>query len=465
MDMRTLSFFAAVVTAASVNAAAPRITSTSFGFNPDNRLATIRYELADAPGIVTFDVETNRTGAASADKDDWISIGGEHLREVSGDVNRFVEDTGEHIILWKPDGEWPDRSVAPGAIRAVVTAWSPDTPPDYLVVDLVNPSNRWFYLSEAHFPRGGITNDFYRQQSIVMRKIPAAGVIWTMGLSSEDFSNVSSDMTFNAPQHYVKLTDDYYIGVFELTMGQVCKFTNAEMVKGYINKFYHTDSTGNANAYQHYHRFHNGDTNNCPAGEMTMKFLRTTSSSSALNWPACRHWVDPKSWLGKVRAKTGVDFDLPTEAQWEFACRAGTGTMTYSGNYSPGASGNVSRAEHLKPIAWYDETAGGFLHRVGTKKANGFGLYDMIGNIDELCLDWYAADCGIGDADVTASVFEDPQGPALGDGRVYRGSYCLYSYVAMYSAARHPKQQWYGARLMCPVGLLFPAAEKSTPAQ
>jgi formylglycine-generating enzyme required for sulfatase activity len=139
--------------------------------------------------------------------------------------------------------------------------------------------------------------------------------------------------------------------------------------------------------------------------------------------------------------------------------------MTYSGNYSPGASGDVSRAEHLKPIAWYDETAGGFLHRVGTKKANGFGLYDMIGNIDELCLDRYSIDCGIGDADVTVSVFEDPQGPASGDERVYRGSYCLFSYVTMYSAARHPKQQWYGARLMCPVGLLFPAAEKIAPAQ
>ena len=463
--MKKLSLFAVAVAAASVNAATPRIASTSFDFNAANRLATIRYELADAPGIVTLDVETNRAGAATADAADWISIGGEHLREVVGDVNRYVEDLGEHILLWKPDREWPDRSVASGAIRAVVTAWTLETPPDYLVVDLVNPSNRWFYAGEAFLPRGGITNDFYRQDAIVMRRIPAAGVKWTMGLSSADFSNVSSDMTFNAPQHYVKLTDDYYIGVFELTMGQVRKFTNVEMVKGYINKFYHTDSTGTASAYQYYHKFHNGDTNNCPAGEMTMKFLRTTSSSSALNWPACRHWVDPKSWLGKVRARTGVDFDLPTEAQWEFACRAGTGTMTYSGNYSPGASGNVSREEHLKSIAWYDETAGGSLHRVGTKKANGFGLYDMIGNIDELCLDWYVVDCGIGEADVETAVFVDPQGPSSGSERAYRGSYCLYSYTATYSAARHAHQQWYGARLMCPVGLIFPDGEKSTPAQ
>ena len=462
--MKTLALFAVAVAAASVNAATPRIASTSFGFNPDNRLATIRYELADAPGIVTLDVETNRTGAATADAADWISIGGEHLREVVGDVNRYVEDLGEHILLWKPDREWPDRSVASGAIRAVVTAWTLETPPDYLVVDLVNPSNRWFYAGEAFLPRGGITNDFYRQDAIVMRRIPAAGVKWTMGISSVDFKNTDAEI-FNAPQRYVRLTSDYYMGVFELTMGQVRKFTSAEMVKGYINKFYHTDSTGKVNAYQYYHKFHNADTNNCPAGEMSEKFLRTTSSSSALNWPACRHWVDPKSWLGKVRAKTGVDFDLPTEAQWEFACRAGTGTMTYAGNYLSGGSGLASREAYLKPVAWYDETAGGCLHRVGTRRPNGFGIYDMIGNIDELCLDRYSIDCGIGDADVTASVFEDPEGPASGDERVYRGSYCLYSYVAMYSAARHRKQQWYGARLMCPVGLLFPAAEKSAPAQ
>ena len=77
-----------MATAASVaSAVEPRIASTSFALNADNRLVTIKYVLADAPGIVTLDVQTNRTGIATADGPDWVSIGGEHLREVVGDVN------------------------------------------------------------------------------------------------------------------------------------------------------------------------------------------------------------------------------------------------------------------------------------------------------------------------------------------------------------------------------------------
>ena len=456
---RTLLAFL-LFAASAVYAVDPQVGSVSFDFNKDNRLATIRYVLADAPGIVTLDVQTNRTGAATAVEADWVSIGGEHLREVVGDVNRYVEELGEHILLWQPDKSWPDHEVPAGAIRAVVTAWSPQTPPDYMVVDLVNASNRWFYLGEDFLPRGGITNDYYRQNAIVMRKIPASGVKWTMGMSSTDYANTGM-ASYNMQQHYVKLTNDYYMAVFELTIGQVRKFSTIQWVNGYINKFSNTDGTGTANAYQYYLKFDNGDTNNCPAGEMKHTFLRTSATDAAHNWPAGRHWVDPKSWLGKVRAKTGVDFDLPTEAQWEFAARAGTGTLTPLGNYT--AASQVLRNANLKPVAWYDETAGGKLHRVGTKMANGFGLYDMIGNIDECCLDWYAADYGIGAADVETTVFIEPEGPATGSKRSYRGGYCLYSYVAMYTASRHTNLQWYGARLMCPVGLLFPDDEKATP--
>lgn len=460
---RTLLAFL-LIAASAVYAVDPQVGSVSFDFNKDNRLATIRYVLADAPGIVTLDVQTNRTGAATASAEDWVSIGGEHLREVVGDVNRYVEELGEHILLWQPDKSWPDHEVPAGAIRAVVTAWSTQTPPDYLVVDLVNPSNRWFYLGEDFLPRGGITNDYYRQDSIVMRRIPAAGVKWTMGMSSTDYANTGM-ASYNMQQHYVKLTNDYYMAVFELTIGQVRKFSTIQWVNGYINKFSNTDGTGTANAYQYYLKFDNGDTNNCPVGEMKHTFLRTSSTVAAYNWPTARHWVDPKSWLGKVRAKTGVDFDLPTEAQWEFACRAGTGTMTYLGNFSK--NDQASRVANINPIAWYDATVGGTsvgkLHRVGTKLANDFGLYDMIGNIDELCLDWLATDYGIGEADVETTTFLEPEGPTTGSNRAHRGGYCLTSYNTTHSASRHPNQSWFGARLMCPVGLLFPDGEKSTP--
>ena len=128
--MKNSILVAVVACACALHAVEPRIESTSFDLNADNRLVTIKYVLADAPGIVTLDVQTNRTGIATADGPDWVSIGGEHLREVVGDVNRSVEDLGEHILLWQPDKSWPDHEVPAGAIRAVVTAWSPQTPPD-----------------------------------------------------------------------------------------------------------------------------------------------------------------------------------------------------------------------------------------------------------------------------------------------------------------------------------------------
>jgi len=462
--MKNTIFLAAVATCTcSLLAADPTIdqAGVTFDFNALNRLATINYTLSGAPAIVTADIQTNRTGAATADADDWISVDTANAALV-GDVHRMIESDGDHKILWHPDATFGDHDIAPGAIRAVVTAWSPQTPPDYLVVDLVNASNRWYYASEASLPHGGIGSDYYRQDAIVMRRIPAAGVKWTMGAASDK----RFDQT-NVQQHYVRLTNDYYMAVFELTVGQIRKFAYIEGTK-YINRFYYYDSriSQYVSAYQYYVKYYEADTNNCPAVEMGHGFLRCYTNSSVTNWPGGRHWVYSGSALGKMRAKTGVDFDLPTEAQWEFACRAGTGTMTPSGDFTASTHYSV-----LSGIAWYDhnrptgyDSGTGPVHRVGTRNPNPYGLYDMLGNVGEICLDWYAADYCIGSADVTSKVFVEPEGPATGSARVFRSYNCRWNYAGMHSAARYnSSSHWYGARLMCPVGLLFPAGEKAEP--
>lgn len=463
--MKNTIFLVAVATCTcSLLAADPTIeqAGVTFDFNVLNRLATINYTLSGAPAIVTADIQTNRTGAATADADDWISVDTANAALV-GDVHRMIESDGDHKILWHPDATFGDHDIAPGAIRAVVTAWSPQTPPDYLVVDLVNASNRWYYASEASLPHGGIGSDYYRQDAIVMRRIPAAGVKWTMGAASDK----RFDQT-NVQQHYVRLTNDYYMAVFELTVGQIRKFAYIEGTT-YINRFYYWDNriSNYVSAYQYYVNYYEADTNNCPAVEMGHGFLRCNTSSSVTNWPGGRHWVYSGGPLGKMRAKTGVDFDLPTEAQWEFACRAGTGTMTPAGDFTASTYSTV-----LNGIAWYNGNRpagysnwGGPVHRVGTRASNQYGLYDMIGNVGEACLDWYAADYGIGSADVTSTVFVEPEGPATGSGRVCRGYYARYDYPGMLSASRSKldSSMWYGARLMCPIGLLFPDGEKAAP--
>jgi formylglycine-generating enzyme required for sulfatase activity len=98
------------------------------------------------------------------------------------------------------------------------------------------------------------------------------------------------------------------------------------------------------------------------------------------------------------RLPPGYEYQLPTEAQWEYACRAGT-----SGAY-PGK---------LDDIAWYEANSGGETHPVAQKQPNAWGLYDMCGNVGEWCADWYGGYPG--------GRVHDPAGPRSGNYRVIRG--------------------------------------------
>ncbi len=102
------------------------------------------------------------------------------------------------------------------------------------------------------------------------------------------------------------------------------------------------------------------------------------------------------------RLPTGYAYTLPTEAQWEYACRAGT-IGPYYGNGSLGA------------VGWYINNSGGsgHPHRVGQKLENAWGLYDMHGNVWEWCSDWYG--------DYSSGTINDPTGPISGMRRVLRG--------------------------------------------
>jgi formylglycine-generating enzyme required for sulfatase activity len=99
------------------------------------------------------------------------------------------------------------------------------------------------------------------------------------------------------------------------------------------------------------------------------------------------------------RLPQGYAYTLPTEAQWEYACRAGTTEVRYG---------------NLDDIAWYAGNSGNSTHPVGQKKPNAFGLYDMIGNVSQWCSDWYFETLPGGNV-------TDPVGPASGSYRVLRG--------------------------------------------
>jgi formylglycine-generating enzyme required for sulfatase activity len=129
-------------------------------------------------------------------------------------------------------------------------------------------------------------------------------------------------------------------------------------------------------------------------------------------------WDDAVEFCRKLSEKEGVAYGLPTEAQWEYACRAGTMTRF---SFDDGDSS-------LGDYAWYSGNSNGTTHPVGQKRPNAFGLYDMHGNVWELCSDWY------GKYSIGSSV--DPQGPPNGKDRVSRGG--SWSYVPRFcrSASR-----------------------------
>jgi formylglycine-generating enzyme required for sulfatase activity len=114
-------------------------------------------------------------------------------------------------------------------------------------------------------------------------------------------------------------------------------------------------------------------------------------------------------------------YRLPTEAQWEFACRAGTTTQYWFGD----------DPEELAAYGWCVRNSGGAAHAVAQKPANPFRLYDMHGNVEEWCADW------LDDKYYDASPARDPTGPAAGSGRAVRGGRWLNLASICRCALRH----------------------------
>ena len=128
------------------------------------------------------------------------------------------------------------------------------------------------------------------------------------------------------------------------------------------------------------------------------------SSFKGDNLPVeCVSWDDCQEFIRKLNSMTGQNFRLPTEAEWEFACRGGNNSRGYK----------YSGSNNLGSVAWYDGNSGGKTHPVATKSPNELGIYDMSGNVWEWCADWYGG--------YSSSAQTNPKGPYGGSSRVYRG--------------------------------------------
>jgi len=173
-------------------------------------------------------------------------------------------------------------------------------------------------------------------------------------LGKEELDFVDQVMSFQGKQHEVTLTKPFYMGKHEVTQEQW------EAVMG-----------------------------KSPSEEKGAKLPVTDVS-----------WEDCQEFIKKLNKKTDGGYRLPTEAEWEYSCRAGTTTAYSFGNKITPKDANYGDSKIAKPVA------------VGSYKPNAFGLHDMHGNVSEWCEDWYGE---------YPFAVTDPKGPAKGEYRVLRG--------------------------------------------
>ena len=198
-------------------------------------------------------------------------------------------------------------------------------------------------------------NKIFTVNGVTFEMVAVKGGTFTMGAQRSDaFSG-------EKPAHSVTL-GDYYIGKFEVTQ---------ELWKAVM-------------------------------GSNPSYFKGSKNPVEKVSWKHCQKFIK------KLNRLTGVNFRLPTEAEWEYAARGGSESEGYK----------YSGSNSIGDVAWYDGNSGSKTHPVGTKTPNELGIYDMSGNVWEWCQDWYGS---YGSGSQT-----NPQGPSSGSDRVLRGGSWYY---------------------------------------
>lgn len=293
------------------------------------------------------DIDYTITGADTEDTAIAVKVADTDTGKVYTPTN-FLEVpptvAGRHRITWSTEADGlnliaSNVTVTVSLLKYDAAAITNDL---FYVIDLSGGPNatRWPVSCLAAVPKGGWTDE-YKTTKLVLRRIEKGNI---SGINN-GVSDAVSSITIDKP---------YYIGVFEVTSAQYA------LMKG---------GSGDAR----------------PQGIVSYDTLRGTSAGAL--YPDSTA-VDATSVIGILRTKTGLTtLDLPTEAQWEYACRAGT-----TSDYNNGGSTEADLATLGRYSGNQNDGRGGFsggTTTVGSYAPNRWGLYDMHGNVQEWCLEWY----------------------------------------------------------------------------
>lgn len=444
-ELSLITSAALLAVSAVADPADPQISNVRLAQDSMSRCVTVQYDL-DERAVVTMDVLTN-----------GVSIGGANIQGVMGDCFKIVSAGSDHVVTWYPHHSWPDHKFGAGVVSVRMTAWALDNTPDYMAVDIsaTGGEGRQAYYPSADFVPGGVTNSKYKTSMLLMRKIMAKDVTWTMG-SVDEPGGGSNETT-----HQVTLANNYYIGVYEVTQSQWSLVATNSATQANFTTERHMRPMENV-SYNEIRNTH-----------------KTSSSATTINAGTLAATPSSDSFLGLLRLKTGIDFDLPSEAQWEFAARAGNGIGYWNDGSSIKSQYNDA---NLRQLCRYEFTGGKDADSaadcevtngtaiVGSYAPSDWGIYDMHGNVAEWCLDWYEANIATA-KDASGNYYGgrvniDPSNPAnflsggsaSGTSRVLRGGYFISPASTCRSAyrGRYPPNsifRAYGFRVVCTAGL------------
>jgi formylglycine-generating enzyme required for sulfatase activity len=235
-----------------------------------------------------------------------------------------------------------------------------------------------FILKTPAGPEEEVAVDVANGIKLKLALVPAGKFL--MGSLDEEKDRFADN---EGPRHTVTISKPFYIGVYHVTQEQ-----------------YHAVTGKNPSDCK-------PETYNDTADEELRPFREVKTEQHPVEMVS---WLEAMDFCKNLSAKTGKQIGLPTEAQWEYACRAGSTARFYYGDdldYSK-----------LEEYGWYkDNSPGRRTHPDGQKKPNALGLFDMHGNVSQMCADWYGESYDGTDK-------PDPVGPSSGKERVTRGGSC-----------------------------------------